>query len=86
MKRIFFAAFIKLSFFSQALLAQDNTIIEISGRVTDQEKQQPIPDVSVLVKGTIAGTVTNSSGNFVWAKMIGGLWNDEGTNSKREGK
>ena len=40
-------------------------IIEVSGRVTDQEKQLPLPDVSVQVKGTIAGTITNSSGSFV---------------------
>jgi len=65
MKRIFFAALFTLSFFSQALFAQDNTIIEISGRVTDLEKQQPFPDVSVQVKGTVTGAVTNSSGNFV---------------------
>jgi len=65
MKRIFFAALFTLSFFSQALFAQDNTIIEISGRVTDLEKQQPLPDVSVQVKGTVTGAVTNSSGNFV---------------------
>jgi len=40
-------------------------IIEVSGRVTDQERQLPLPDVSVQVKGTIAGTITNSSGSFV---------------------
>ena len=65
MKRIFFTAFIALSFLSNQLFAQDNTTIEISGRVTDQEKQQPLPDVSVQVKGTVTGAVTNSSGNFV---------------------
>jgi iron complex outermembrane receptor protein len=65
MKRIFFTTFITLSFLSNQLFAQGNTIIEISGRVTDQEKQQPLPDVSVQVKGTVTGAVTNSSGNFV---------------------
>ena len=47
-------------------LAQDNgnTIIEISGRVTDQEKHEPLSDVSVQVKGTVTGTVTNQSGDF----------------------
>ena len=54
-----------LLFIGNFILAQDNTIIEVSGRVTDQEKQQPIPDVSIQVKGTIAGTITNSAGNFV---------------------
>lgn len=70
MKRIFFAALITLSFFGQSLFAQDNTIIEISGRVTDQEKQQPLPDVSVQVKGTVTGAVTSSSGNFVLRTKI----------------
>src|SRR5262245_49312309 len=64
MKKIllFFAL---LSSFNGYLVAQDNTIIEISGRVTDQDKQQPLPDVSVQVKGTVTGTVTNASCNFV---------------------
>ena len=48
-----------------AALAQDNnSIIEISGRVTDQEKNEPLPDVSVQVKGSVTGTVTNHSGDF----------------------
>src|SRR6185436_16493015 len=50
---------------SNFVFAQDNMIIEVSGRVTDQEKQLPLPDVSVQVKGTVAGTITNSTGNFV---------------------
>jgi outer membrane receptor protein involved in Fe transport len=48
-----------------SIIAQDNLVIEVSGRVTDQEKNQPLPDVSIQVKGTIAGTITNSSGSFV---------------------
>ncbi|HKC36589.1 MAG TPA: carboxypeptidase-like regulatory domain-containing protein, partial [Chitinophagaceae bacterium] len=58
-------AVLSLLFTSNSIFAQDNLIIEVSGKVTDQEKQLPLPDVSVQVKGTIAGTVTNSSGNFV---------------------
>src|SRR5678816_3437281 len=46
-------------------VAQTETLIEISGQVTDQEKKLPLPDVSVQIKGTVAGTVTNSTGNFV---------------------
>jgi iron complex outermembrane receptor protein len=51
---------------SNTVLGQDNNnnIIEISGRVTDQEKNEPLPDVSVQVKGTVTGTVTNQSGDF----------------------
>ena len=36
---------------------------QISGKVTD-EGGAPIPGVSVLVKGTTIGTVTNPDGNF----------------------
>jgi len=56
--RYLFAA-LSLLFVSNFIFAQDNLIIEVSGRVTDQEKQLPLPDVSVQVKGTIAGTITN---------------------------
>ena len=54
-----------LLFTNNFLFSQDNLLIEVSGRVTDKEKQMPLPDVSVLVRGTITGTITNSTGNFV---------------------
>ena len=44
---------------------ENNTIIEISGRVTDQQKREPLPDVSIQVKGTLTGTITNAAGDFV---------------------
>jgi iron complex outermembrane receptor protein len=47
------------------LFSQTGTLIEISGQVTDQEKNLPLPDVSVQIKGTVAGTITNSTGSFV---------------------
>jgi len=47
------------------LHAQDGNLIQVSGQVTDQDKKQPLPDVSVQVKGTVAGTITNAEGNFV---------------------
>ena len=65
MNRIFFTIVAVFNLLAGNVVAQDNTIIEISGRVTDQEKQQPLPDVSIQVKGTVTGAVTNSSGNFV---------------------
>lgn len=64
MRRNFFTTLITLFFFSYQLFAQEVTLIEISGRVTDQSNQQPLPDVSVQVKGTITGTVTSASGEF----------------------
>ena len=47
------------------LFAQDATLIEISGKVTDNEGKNPLPDVSVQIKGTVTGTITNSAGSFV---------------------
>src|SRR3712207_6047358 len=38
--------------------------IQISGRVT-QSTGEPLPGVTVLVKGTTLGTSTNSDGSFV---------------------
>src|SRR5205814_3924618 len=55
-----FQLFLFHSSFSQTI-----TLIEISGQVTDQEKKLPLSDVSVLIKGTLTGTTTNSTGNFV---------------------
>ncbi len=43
----------------------EGSLVEISGQVTDQEKKQPLPDVSIQVKGTVTGAITNSSGFFV---------------------
>ena len=62
-KRLFFALLL-LSVFNLAY-SQTGTLIEISGKVTDQEKNLPLPDVSVQIKGTVTGTVTNSTGGFV---------------------
>lgn len=45
--------------------AQDGTIIQVSGHVKDQEKKLPLAGVSVQVKGTIPGTVTNANGDFI---------------------
>jgi outer membrane receptor protein involved in Fe transport len=44
--------------------AQEITLIEVSGVVTDQDTKAPLPDVSVGVKGSLAGTSTNTQGEF----------------------
>jgi len=56
-----FLIFIFLS--ANSAKAQDATLIEVSGKVTNQERQ-PLPDVSVQLKGTVAGTITNKTGDF----------------------
>ena len=44
--------------------SQESIIIEITGQVTDQEKRAPLSDVSVHIKGTVSGTITDGQGNF----------------------
>jgi outer membrane receptor protein involved in Fe transport len=45
--------------------AQESTLVEIAGHVTDQETKGPLPGVSVYVKGTVTGTATNNDGDFL---------------------
>lgn len=59
-----FLSLLSLLLFATSISAQDNnTVIEISGKVTN-EKKEAIPDVSVQIKGTVAGTVTDANGDF----------------------
>lgn len=44
--------------------AQGNNFIIVSGNIVDQETKQPLDGVSVLVKGTVTGTTTDTKGNF----------------------
>jgi outer membrane receptor protein involved in Fe transport len=53
-----------LSFVLYASAQQESALIEVSGRVSSQESKEPLPNVSVNIKGTVAGTITNSTGNF----------------------
>jgi TonB-dependent starch-binding outer membrane protein SusC len=39
----------------------------VSGKVTDSSNQ-PLPGVTVVVKGTTQGTVTNADGNYTLAQ------------------
>ncbi|MDQ6815583.1 MAG: TonB-dependent receptor, partial [Bacteroidota bacterium] len=62
---------LKLSFFlvlfnpfANYSYCQGNNLIEITGTVDNQETRQPIPAVSVQIKGTVAGTITNEKGEF----------------------
>ncbi|MHA4807761.1 TonB-dependent receptor domain-containing protein [Flavitalea flava] len=60
---------IALFYFSLFLItlqvsAQEPSVIEISGKVTDHDKKEPLSDVSVQVKGTVSGTITNKTGDF----------------------
>ncbi len=51
-------SFINFSF------AQGNNLIEISGTVENQQTKEPLPSVSIQIKGTAAGTITSNAGQF----------------------
>jgi len=67
MRRILLAMLSMLLISSQ-LLAQTRTI---SGKVTD-DKGAPLSNVSVQVRGTTTGTVTDSEGNFTLSVPVNG--------------
>lgn len=46
------------------LHAQESNIVVISGSVNDQESGAPLIGVSVVIKGTVAGTATDNKGAF----------------------
>ncbi len=46
------------------LLALSSLAQEITGRVENEKTREPIPFVSIQIKGTYKGTMTNSDGNF----------------------
>ena len=54
-----------LAFFLPTIvLAQGNNVIEISGKVLNEQTKEALQSVSVQVKGTIGGTITNAAGEF----------------------
>jgi TonB-linked SusC/RagA family outer membrane protein len=61
MKRILRLMTAGIMLFSSVVLAQERTV---SGNVTSAEDGQPLPGVSVLVKGTAIGTATDANGSY----------------------
>lgn len=59
MKRIL--VFLFCTIFGLQTFAQD---IRISGLVTSKEDGQPLPGVSVVIQGTLKGTITDFDGNY----------------------
>ena len=49
--------------FASQSWAQDDLVL-LSGRVDDSENRQPIPGAGVMIKNTVAGTITNEKGEF----------------------
>ncbi|MFB9864119.1 TonB-dependent receptor [Rufibacter immobilis] len=64
MKIRFLLFYILLTLPATILKAQETNLVEISGRVTDQANKEPLPGVSVYVRGTVTGTATNGNGEF----------------------
>ncbi len=63
MKSNFFSKIVALLLFCFLQLAAYSQGNEISGTVTD-EGGEPLPGVSIMVEGTIQGTITDIDGNF----------------------
>ena len=62
--RILLLIIVSVVFLFFKSFSQGNNLIEISGQVLSQENKSPLENVSVNIKGTVAGTVTNSKGEF----------------------
>ena len=59
----------KIAFFLSIMLFMGTVFVNaqtkaLTGKVTAAEDKQPVPGVSVSVKGTTVGTVTNIDGEF----------------------
>lgn len=63
--KLFISSFLLILLATTPLLAQESSIIQISGTVKDQTNGESLPGVSIHVKGTVAGTTTDSKGRFV---------------------
>ncbi|MFD2248549.1 SusC/RagA family TonB-linked outer membrane protein [Pontibacter ruber] len=61
MKKLLMLCFMLVSALLQQAMAQTRAII---GKVTDAATSQPLPGVTVLVKGTTVGTATGADGNY----------------------
>ncbi|WP_347159548.1 SusC/RagA family TonB-linked outer membrane protein [Pontibacter chitinilyticus] len=61
MKKILFLSFLLVTALLQQAMAQVRTI---TGKVTDASSNQPLPGVTVLVKGTTVGTATDADGTY----------------------
>lgn len=61
MKRILFLSLLLVTALVHQAMAQ---VKAITGKVTDASTNQPLPGVTVLVKGTTVGTATSSDGSY----------------------
>jgi TonB-linked SusC/RagA family outer membrane protein len=45
-------------------ISTNTEVINVTGKVTDQSNGEPLPGVSIIVKGTSIGTITDLDGNY----------------------
>jgi outer membrane receptor protein involved in Fe transport len=57
---LFLSSFVVFNF----AFSQTETLIEISGIVTSQDKHEPLAGVAINIKGTVSGTTTSNDGAF----------------------
>jgi len=50
--------------FAAAMMYAQSNLLTVTGNVTDADTSEPLPGVSVLVKGTTMGTVTDVNGKY----------------------
>ena len=60
MKKLFYSSIVLL-LLSSSLLAQQ---IEIKGKITDKESNEPLVGIAILIKGSQEGVATDIDGNF----------------------
>ena len=60
MKKLFYSSIVLL-LLSSSLLAQQ---IEIKGKITDKESNEPLVGIAILIKGSQEGVATDVDGNF----------------------
>src|SRR3979490_1107230 len=60
MKKIVYILLLFLSLLSVQAMAQ----VRISGKITDEKDNQPLSGVTIKVKGTSTGTVSDLNGNY----------------------
>jgi iron complex outermembrane receptor protein len=53
-----------ISFLFFSFKSENDNFQEYSGKIIDQQNQQPIPGASILIKGTLNATVTDANGKF----------------------
>jgi len=50
--------------FAAAMIFAQSNLLTVTGKITDADTNKPIAGVSVVIKGTTIGTVTDASGNY----------------------